>query len=306
VRTRGLLDRNGLVCPILSTEGPDSLISETREFPTAAGPHLKTGKNQTAGEKTLFVNLYVQKPDFGEHNFADFLDRIETVEAIYIRKRIQECYSGKEDPIEPYFFAMMRLTLSSGTAAAYIRTHPNLPITERDCCLSKLFQFLYVPLEIRFGLRQQPEWETRVTLEELLDFLPGDFVSRLPEFDWSSFFEDTRKHDIDTVVSRLRARLPSTGMAQAERKTPGRKRGPKEDIPRHKRIASIALKRGQNWRDDECLRQVCDDLDRSGIKVSPMWPKWKTPARSFSRALLERKHEVIKAIQYSIDRASRP
>ena len=157
----------------------------------------------------MFVNLYVQEPDFGEHNFADFLDRIEPVEAIYIRKHIESSYSDEHDPFEPYFFAMMRLTLSSGTAAAYIRTHPDLPITERDCRLSKLFQFLYVPLEIHFGLPESPEWETRVSLEELLDSLPDHHISRLQEFDWWSFYKDTRSHDLDTVISRLRERLPS-------------------------------------------------------------------------------------------------
>lgn len=157
----------------------------------------------------MFVNLYVQEPDFGEHNFADFLDQIERVEATYIRKHIESSYSDEHDPIEPYFFAMMRLTLTSGTAAAYIRTHPDLPITERDCRLSKLFQFLYVPLEIHFGLPESPEWETRVSLEELLDSLPDHHISRLQEFDWWSFYEDTRSHDLDTVISRLRERLPS-------------------------------------------------------------------------------------------------
>ena len=157
----------------------------------------------------MFVNLYVQEPDFGEHNFADFLDRIEPVEAIYIRKHIESSYSDEHDPFEPYFFAMMRLTLSPGTAAAYIRTHPNLPITERDCRLSKLFQFLYVPLEIHFGLPESPEWETRVSLEELLDSLPDHHISRLQEFDWWSFYKDTRSHDLDRVISRLRERLPS-------------------------------------------------------------------------------------------------
>jgi hypothetical protein len=250
----------------------------------------------------LFVNLYVQKPDFGEHNFSDFLNRIEPVEAVYIRKHIESSYSD-EFEIEPYFFEMMRLTLSAGAAAAYLRKHPDLPITERDCLLSKLFQFLYVPMEIRFGLPESPDWEMRISLEELLESLPDHPMSRLQEFDWRSFYEDTCCQDLETVLSRLRKRPPAASLAHGNKRGQGRKRGPKADLSRHRQIAGIVNEYGENWRDDEHLSDICEDLDKAGIKVSPKWPKWKEPARSFRRARQERKHEVIKAIQYSIDRS---
>jgi hypothetical protein len=71
----------------------------------------------------LFLNLYVLEPDFGDHNFADF-GRVEQVEASYIRGHLKQSYEEGCEPIEPYFFAMMRCTLSVGAARAYIHATP--------------------------------------------------------------------------------------------------------------------------------------------------------------------------------------
>jgi hypothetical protein len=255
----------------------------------------------------LFLNLYVLQPDFGEHNFADF-GRVEQVEASYIRGHLKQSYDqGPDsfDPIEPYFFVMMRCTLSMGAAGAYIRTHPGLPITERDCILSKLFQFLYLPLEVRFGLPERPDWGVQSCLEAMLDQLPDSAVSRLHSFDWQRFYEDTVALDLEAVLTRVSERLRkwgSDGKTQVKGVS-ARKRGPTPDLERHCNIARIVQPYGDDWRQDANLNLIGDALDSAKIPVSPKWKKWKTPARSFSRALEMRKHLVIKAIQYSLDQA---
>lgn len=224
------------------------------------------------------------------------------MDANYIRGHLKQSYDqGPDsfDPIEPYFFNMMRCTLSTGSAAAYIRAHPGLPITVRDCILSKVFQFLYIPLEVRFNLPPEPDWDVRTDLETILDKFPDSSVSRMDSFDWWSFYEDTVNLNFDTVLVRLRERVRAGGSGGSQQ----RRRGPEPKLDRHRDISRIVRPYGDDWRQDANLNLISKALDRAGIPVSPNWHKWKPPAHTFSRALKMRKHVVIKAIQYSLDHA---
>jgi hypothetical protein len=252
----------------------------------------------------LFLNLYVlHSPDFADHNFGE-LGGIHHDPEFWVRGCILNGYTENGPWMEPYFFDMVRLTLSPGAAAAYIRTHPSLPITERDCSLSKVFQFVYTALEARFNLPEHSDPNVRLELEDVLDDLPASVLMQLPEFDWEGIFWDVLSGDLQTVVSRIRKRIQIGFSGRYDPvESPRRKRGPKADAGRHTQIADIVRRAGPDWREDQALKKICESLDKSGIKVSPSWNTWKPPVRKSRRALEMRKHDVIKALQYSLDRA---
>lgn len=171
--------------------------------------------------------------------------------------------------------------------------------------MSKWFQFLYVVLEVRYGLAADPEWETQVPIEIALDpnqeWLPES--TNMPDVDWWGFYEDTRKYDLQTVLKRLPMYVDTgSGKQVAHRETRDKsksRRGPKPDMDRHRKIAAVVWQHGSEWRSDDRLHEICEKLDAKGVRVSPKWVRW---ARSWVRALEVRKHEVSKAIQYSLNR----
>jgi hypothetical protein len=89
--------------------------------------------------------------------------------------------------------------MTPAACASFLR-HTTLPIVERDYYLSKLFQFLYLPLELRFQLGSAEE-EIRERLEQFLDGIPAE--SRLDLFDWSRFYADTLHYDLEGVLGHL-------------------------------------------------------------------------------------------------------
>src|SRR5713101_1649334 len=98
----------------------------------------------------MFRNLYFFSPNFRNHNFSDFFDDIREDSEVYLEAALKEGYA--DGGLEPYFYSILPLTMSPESCASFIRANPQLPITERDYYLSKLFQFLYVPIKIRFSL----------------------------------------------------------------------------------------------------------------------------------------------------------
>jgi hypothetical protein len=250
----------------------------------------------------LFKNLYVlQIDDFADHNFGE-LGRFVPTEAAYIRAHLE--YISDDWGPEPFFLDMVRYTLSRGTAEAFIRTHPSLPITERDWALSKLFQLLYVPLEVRFGLPGVPhvlDRDVQERIEQLLDRLEPSVLSRLDEFKYGAYYHDVRNRDLETVLLRLEEHFPQ-GRNQRQKK---RGRGPLPDVNRHRAIAEIVRRYGDDWRQSENLIQICSELDHAGIPVSKFWLKWRPPAQTFKKAHRQRQHDVVKALDYSLKHAPR-
>ena len=110
---------------------------------------------------------------FRDHNFitrpmtSD--DPFEAVSEETIRHQIGRVLLGSENWIDPFYETLVDATLSSGASKAFVRAHPDLPIDERDYSLSKLFQFFYLPLTIRF-IRDH-HYYIRIRLDEILESL---------------------------------------------------------------------------------------------------------------------------------------
>jgi hypothetical protein len=257
-------------------------------------------------EEPLFLNLYdLAREEFENFNYSDTVGRFEPVSSDDFRARLRNSYREEHAiSLEPYFFDAMRLTLSRGARQAFFRSHPNLPATERDYYLSKHFQFLYIVLEVRYGLRAEPEWEVQIQVEATLDpnqeWVPE--ASTMPEVNWWEFYKDTRQYDLQTVLQRLPKHVNAgsgspTPASKRSEKGPGGRRGPKADMTRHLQIAAVVDQHGPEWRNEETLLEICDALDQNHVRVPASWLTW---ARSWSRAVQEKKHQVTKAIQYSL------
>ena len=117
--------------------------------------------------KALFRNLYYFSAEFRNHNWNDFFGDLRQDQEPYIEAELRKSYADpRRGGPEPYFYSIFPATMSAAACASFLR-HTTLPITERDYYLSKLFQFLYVPLELKFLL---PDNETDVC-ERLEEFL---------------------------------------------------------------------------------------------------------------------------------------
>jgi len=155
----------------------------------------------------LFHNIYFSCKPFRDHNWNDFFGDLRQDEEAYLEAALRRSYDHPEDPEpEPYFYRILPVTLASGSCESFLRL-TSLPIAARDYYLSKLFQFLHVPLVLKFGLENDPR-QVSEPLEEFLDGIPADCTERLAEFDWSAFYEDTQRYDLDEVLRRLPGHLP--------------------------------------------------------------------------------------------------
>jgi len=161
-----------------------------------------------------------------------------------------------------------------------------------------------VPLEVRYGLDQDPEWSLVIDIEPMLDPIPGrePEATNRPVVDWWGFYKDTREHDLKTVLKRLPSHIDIDPGREDNHKLDAtrRTRGPKPDMTRHQKIASVIDRFGADWREEENLAEICERLDVAHIRVSPNWHPW---AQSWVRAATKKKHDVIKALQYSLDKA---
>lgn len=84
--------------------------------------------------------------------------------------------------------------------------NPQLPITERDYCLSELFQFLYVPIKIRFSL-EDSETDVREKVQEFLNTIPDAMLPQLRRFDWEGFYFDSRYVELNRLLGAGARRL---------------------------------------------------------------------------------------------------
>ena len=152
---------------------------------------------------------------FRDHNFSDFTGAelhpdggINQCAYRWLESAIRESYQpGPFGHPDPEFSYIITLTLSPECCASFTRT-TKLPINERDYYLSKIFQFIFLTLYIRFP--DEPEW--REVEERLVEFLqedPGTDVQA--RFDWWSLYADTRKPeaDVNKIVARLQKYLPT-------------------------------------------------------------------------------------------------
>lgn len=262
-------------------------------------------------EKRRFRNLYFLVDDFADFNFNDFLDRFEEVPEDYLQGRI-ESNQQEGEHIEPYFDPIIPLTLSPNSCSAFFRSHPRVPASERDYYLSKLFQFLFLPIKLRFNPSFDDERALRHRLEAFLNDLGDETLQDLSGFDWWSFYEGACDLDLDTVFAELPTHLPGaarpTESVDSSRLLP-RKRGPKSDIENHLKVLAIVERYGPDWMREENrhkLERLVAELDEANIPVpKPRSERWLRPPQSWSRALEYDPELVIKNIDYRVTAARR-
>ena len=154
----------------------------------------------------MFHNIYFSCKSFRNHNWSDFLG-LRQDEEPYIEAALRRSYADSREPgPEPYFYSILPVTLTAESCESFLRS-TSLPIAARDYYLSKLFQFLHVPLVLRFGLENDPT-QVSEPLEEFLDGIPAECTERLAEFAWSEFYDDTLRYDLPEVLRRLPLHLP--------------------------------------------------------------------------------------------------
>jgi hypothetical protein len=168
----------------------------------------------------LFRNIYFSSESLRDHNWSDFFPDLRQDRELYIEAELRRGYADTAGP-EPYFYSILPLTLTPASCASFLKSS-TLPITARDYYLSKLFQFLYLPLEMKFPL----EADASAVVERLVEFLDGitpDRLDRIAEFDWSQFYEDTLRYRLEDVLRRLPLHLPiSKRLPCSEKMTPDR------------------------------------------------------------------------------------
>jgi hypothetical protein len=165
----------------------------------------QTGFIQFEG-RTLFHNIYYFCKSFRNHNWNDFFGDLRQNQESYIEAALRRSYAKPHPGPEPSFYRILPVTLTPQSCESFLRS-TSLPIAARDYYLSKLFQFLYLPLEMKFPL----EADASAVVERLVEFLDGitpDRVDRIAEFDWSQFYEDTLSYGLEDVLLRLPLHLP--------------------------------------------------------------------------------------------------
>ena len=91
----------------------------------------------------MFRNLFFQSRLFRDFNFTDCLGRVESVSNRSLSHQIRAAYNA--GPPDPCFVDTIALSLRMETSARFLKS-VDLPLEPRDYLLSKLFQFLYLPL----------------------------------------------------------------------------------------------------------------------------------------------------------------
>ena len=153
----------------------------------------------------MFQNIYFFSESFRDHNWSDFFRDLRQDPELYIQAALRRGYADTAGP-EPYFYSILPLTLTPASCGSFLKSS-TLPITARDYYLSKLFQFLYLPLGVKFPLEADASAVVE-RLEEFLDGITPDRVDRITEFDWSQFYEDTLSYGLEDVLLRLPLHLP--------------------------------------------------------------------------------------------------
>jgi hypothetical protein len=153
----------------------------------------------------LFRNIYFSSESFRDHNWSDFFPDLRQDQELYIEAALRRGYADTAGP-EPYFYSILPLTLTPESCASFLKSS-TLPIAARDYYLSKLFQFLYLPLGLKFRLEGHSTAVVK-RLEEFLDGITPDRLDRIAEFDWSQFYGDTLRYRLEDVLRRLPLHLP--------------------------------------------------------------------------------------------------
>ena len=244
----------------------------------------------------MFRNLYFQSRRFRDFNLNTMFDQVEAVPASYLAEVIGTAYDSEEP--DPYFTQTVEYSLRVEAARAYLHT-VKLSLTPRDFLLSKLFQFLYVPLQIQDQLDAPDALPLRRRLEHWLDGLPESLVLRLYRFDWLAFFEDSNRLDRPTLLARLDDYLPGT--RRHHRRTPAMgRRGPVPNLAEYKAVAKAIRIVGEVWTRRPGLRRVAEHLDRLDAPSPENWARLDPPATSWQSAVEAHPKRVVKILKYRL------
>ena len=148
---------------------------------------------------------------------------------------------------EPYFYRILPVTLTPESCESFLRS-TSLPIAARDYYLSKLFQFLHLPLVLKFLLEDDPT-EVSERLEEFLNGIPPECTERLAEFDWSQFYDDTLRYDLHDVLRRLPLHLPRPKREPSSEKMTKERLAGGGTPERVRRFEPFRMPEGATWKD---------------------------------------------------------
>ena len=155
----------------------------------------------------LFLNLYFSSPAFRDHNWTDFYRDLRKVVGSVLQAQIYDQTVSRAG-IDSELLATMRFTGSMRCAETFMRANPELPIKGRDYALSKLFQFIFVPIIMTYDYSDS-DGRLSHELESFLDTI-ADPTDTMAELDWRAFYCDLRQraHGPHTTVQRLPLYLP--------------------------------------------------------------------------------------------------
>lgn len=184
------------------------------------------------------------------------------------------------------------------TAQAFLG-EVELSVTQRDFLLSKLFQFLYVPLQIQDQLDRPRALPLRRKLEHWLDGLSKRAVLQLYRFDWPGFFHDSMTLDRATLLAGLDEYLPQTKARLRRTPSMGR-RGPTPDLRNYKAVARAVKAIGEDWAVGKRLLEFADYLDEREAPAPEAWAKLDPPATSWRSAVESHRKRVVRIVKYRL------
>jgi hypothetical protein len=244
----------------------------------------------------MFCNLYFQSRRFRNFNRTDWSGSIEGASESEMTRQIRGLYDG--EPPEPWFDSAIGCSLRPETAYAFLEA-VELPVSQRDFQLSKLFQLLFVPLKIQDQLDKPGALPLRRKLEHWLDGLSKRTMLQLHRFDWFRFAADSMTLDRSTLLNRLDRYLPQT--QRRVPRTPGMgRRGPAPDIESYKAVARAVQEVGALWAVGANLLKVAALLDDRGTPPPREWAELEPPATSWRSAVESHRRRVVKLIKYRL------
>jgi len=215
-----------------------------------------------------------------------------------LRHEIRAAYNT--GPPDPCFVDTISFSLRMETAARFLKS-VDLPLEPRDYLLSKLFQFLYLPLKIQNQLDEPDALPLRRRLELWLDGLPETAVARLHGFDWPAFFGDSNRLDRPEVLAGIDRYLPAVRRKRRRSPWMGR-RGPVPDVDAYQSVALAVRSVGEGWTRRPGLNQLVERLDEMQYPTPPSWSKLAPPATSWRSAAEAHPKRVVKILKYRLNR----
>ena len=246
----------------------------------------------------MFRNLFFQSRRFRDFNFTDCLGRVESVSNRSLSHQIRAAYNA--GPPDPCFVDTIALSLRLETSARFLKS-VDLPLEPRDYLLSKLFQFLYLPLTIQNQLDEPDALPLRQRLELWLDGLPETAVPRLYRFDWFAFFDDSNRLDRSEVLAGIDRYLPVVRRKRGRSPWMGR-RGPVPDVVSYQAVARAVRSVGEGWTRRPGLQKLAERLDEMRYPTPLSWSKLVPPATCWRSAAEAHPKRVVKIVEYRLNR----